>query len=83
MEFANPAQRRLCYPCRPGPEPEPFVEVGLPFFAMGDGDRFPPGDDEPFSDSWPVISAGEVRFDTGPIFSFWVRYNSRIELVLG
>jgi hypothetical protein len=22
-------------------------------------------DDEPFPDSWPVISAGEARFDTG------------------
>lgn len=40
----------------------------MPFFAVDDGE-FPPGDDdEPFSDtgSWPVISAGEARFDTGP-----------------
>jgi hypothetical protein len=43
------------------------VVVGLPFFAVDDGDEFPAGDDdEPFPDSWPVISAGEARFDTGP-----------------
>ena len=49
------------------PEPAPFVDVGLPFFAVDDGDEFPAGDDdEPFPDSWPVISAGEARFDTGP-----------------
>ncbi len=49
------------------PEPALFVDVGLPFFTVDDGDEFPPGDDdEPFPDSWPVISAGEARFDTGP-----------------
>jgi hypothetical protein len=49
------------------PEPAPFVDVGLPFFAVDDEYEFPPGDDdEPFPDSWPVISAGEARFDTGP-----------------
>ena len=53
--------------CAPEPEPAPFVDVGLPFFAVDDGDEFPPGDDAaPFPDSWPVISAGEARFDTGP-----------------
>ena len=67
--------------CIPEPESEPelesapFVEVGLPFFAMDVGNGFPPGDDEPFSDSSPVISADEVawaRFDTGPAYPFWV-----------
>jgi hypothetical protein len=59
--------------CAPEPEPAPFVEVGLPFFAKDDGDEFPPGDDEePLSDSWPVIFAGEARFDTGAAFSFSV-----------
>jgi hypothetical protein len=49
------------------PEPAPFVDVGLSFFAVDNGDEFPPGDDDkPFPDSWPVKSAGEVRFDTGP-----------------
>ena len=39
----------------------------MPFFIMDDGDEFLPGDDdEPFLDSWPVISAGEARFNTGP-----------------
>jgi hypothetical protein len=37
--------------CAPEPEPAPFVDVGLPFFAVDDGDKFPPGDDE-FRDSW-------------------------------
>lgn len=50
-----------------GGAPEPFVDVGLPFFAVDDGYVFPGGDDdEPFPDNWPVISAGEARFDTGP-----------------
>lgn len=39
----------------------------MPLFAVYDGDEFPAGDDdEPFPDSWPVITAGEARFDTGP-----------------
>jgi hypothetical protein len=42
------------------------VDVGLPFFAVDDEGEFPAGDEEPFPDSWPVISAGEARFDTGP-----------------
>ena len=41
-----------------GCDPDPFVDVGLPFFAVDDGDVFPPGD-EPFP-------AGEARFDMGP-----------------
>jgi hypothetical protein len=57
-----------CVGCAPGPEPAPFVDVGLPSFAVDDGDEFPPGDDdEPFPDSWPVISACDARFDTGPV----------------
>ena len=42
LEFANPAQRRLHYPCQPEPEPASFVEVDLPFFAMDDGARVSP-----------------------------------------
>ena len=50
-----------------GPETAPFEVIGLPFFFVDDGDEFPPvDDDEPFPDSWPLISAGEARFDTGP-----------------
>lgn len=50
-----------------GGAPDP-VDVGLPFFAVVGEDEFPAGDDddEPFPDSWPVMSAGEARFDTGP-----------------
>jgi hypothetical protein len=49
-----------------GCAPDP-VDVGLPFFAVDGEVEFPAGDDdEPFPDSWPVISAGEARFDTGP-----------------
>jgi hypothetical protein len=48
-------------------EPEQFVDVGLPFFPVDNEYEFPAGDDDdPFPDSWPVISAGEARFDTGP-----------------
>jgi len=41
-------------------EPEPFLDVGLAFFAVDDGDR-------PFVDSWPVMyeyesAPGEARF---------------------
>jgi hypothetical protein len=56
--------------CTPEPEPEPapLVDVGLPFFAVDDGDEFPAGDDDkPFPESWPVISAGETNFDTGSL----------------
>ena len=43
------------------------MDVGLPFFTMDYGDEFLRGDgDEPFLDGWPVISAGEARFNTGP-----------------
>jgi hypothetical protein len=55
-----------CAPPEPEPEPAPFVDVGLPFTAVDDGDEFPAGDDEPFPDGWPVESVGEARFDTGP-----------------
>jgi len=42
------------------------VDDGLGFFAVDDGDVFPPGDDdEPFPDDWPVVSAADARFDTG------------------
>ena len=49
------------------PEPAPFMDVGLPFFTLDDGNSLPAGDDddEPFPDSWPVKSTGEARFDAG------------------
>jgi hypothetical protein len=47
--------------CAPEQEPATFVE----FFAVDDGDEFPPGDnDEPFSDSWPVIFVRARRGST-------------------
>ena len=51
-----------------GLEPAPFVDVGLPFSSVDDdGGELPAGDeDDPFPDNWPVISAGEARFETGP-----------------
>jgi hypothetical protein len=65
--------------CAPEQEPAPFVEVGLPFFAVEDGDEFPPGDDddsEPFPDSWPVIFArarrGSTRVHRGKCMAFRV-----------
>jgi len=77
-EFANPAPRRLryCIPvgCAPEAEPAPFVDIGLPFFAMDDRYEFPPGDDKPFPDSWPVTSAGDARFDTGPSEKMYGRF---------
>ena len=33
---------------------------------VGDGEFPLVDDDEPPPDSWPLISAGEARFDTGP-----------------
>jgi hypothetical protein len=45
------------------------TQLSLPFFAVDDGDEFPPGDDdEPFSDSWPVISGGEARRPLGKVY---------------
>ena len=40
----------------------------LAIFVVDMGTSSPPpeDDDESFSDSWPVVSAGEARFDTGP-----------------
>ncbi len=56
LEFANPGDCAIPVGCAPEPEPAPFVDVGLPFFAVNDGYEFPPGnDDESFPDSWPVI----------------------------
>jgi hypothetical protein len=53
----------------PKTEPAPFVVVGLPFLAVDNGDgeaKLLPGeDDKHLPDCWPVISAGEARFDTG------------------
>jgi hypothetical protein len=41
------------------------VDDGLEFFAVDDGDEFPPGD-EPFpADNGPVVSADDARFDMG------------------
>ena len=41
----------------------------MPFFTVDDGPESPPGDDdEPFPDSWSIISAaGEARIDTGKV----------------
>jgi hypothetical protein len=51
LEFANRFEGDCAIPldCAPEPEPAPFVDVSLPFFAVGDGDEFPPGDDDPDS----------------------------------
>jgi hypothetical protein len=49
-------------------EPTPFVGVGLPIFAVEDEYKAPAGDDDKtFPDIQPVISAGEARFNTGPL----------------
>ena len=50
--------------CAVGFPPDPFVAVGLAFFLVDDGEGFPDGD-ELFVVNWPVMSAGEARFDTG------------------
>ena len=45
LVFANPVQRRpdsaVPFGCAPEPELAPFVDVGLPFFAVGNEDEFP------------------------------------------
>lgn len=60
-------QTRLNGVCAVGFPPDPFVAVGLAFFPVDDGEEFPevPDGDELFVVSWPVMSAGEARFDTG------------------
>jgi hypothetical protein len=52
LQFANPVKRRL--------RPRTTVAVGLACFPVDDGDEL-----ELFVDSWPVMSAGDARFDTG------------------
>ena len=54
--------KKACRPQNPEPEPAIFLNVGLPFFAMDNGGKFLPGDnDKLFLDSWPVISVGGAR----------------------
>jgi hypothetical protein len=40
----------------------PKVDIGLAFLTARD--EFSLAGDEPFIESWPVISAGDARFDT-------------------
>ena len=56
-------QTRFNGACPVGCGPEPVAVVGLPFFAVDDGDESPPEGEE--SSGWPVMSWGEARFDTG------------------
>ena len=63
LEFADPAQMRLRYPCRLRSRTSSIRGRRLAILRLG---RWEPGDDESFPDSWSVTSAGEARFDTGP-----------------